>query len=87
MRASDVDEPVERLTTAGVVEIVFTFIRRFVVFGLGCWVIGNALVNPEERLGQLAVGMVMVGVLPIENIFNWKVQRPVTDVEEKPKSA
>jgi len=55
----------------GTVEIVFTYVRRFVVFGLGCWVIGNALVNPEERLGQLAVGMVMVGVLPIENIFSW----------------
>jgi hypothetical protein len=35
-------------------------------------VIGNALVNPEERLGQLAVGMVMVGVLPIENVFSWR---------------
>jgi hypothetical protein len=53
-------------------EVVFAFIRRLVVFGLGCWVIGNALVNPEERLGQLAVGMVMVGVLPIENVFSWR---------------
>ena len=53
-------------------EVVFTFVRRLIVFGLGCWVIGNALVNPEERLGQLAVGMVMVGVLPIENIFSWR---------------
>jgi hypothetical protein len=52
-------------------EVVFAFVRRLVVFGLGCWVIGNALVNPEERLGQLAVGMVMVGVLPIENVFGW----------------
>ena len=65
-------------TVSSKVETVFTFVRRFVVFGLGCWVIGNALVNPEERLGQLAVGMVMVGVLPIENIFNWRLQRPVT---------
>ena len=53
-------------------EVVFTLVRSVVVFGLGCWVIGNALVNPEERLGQLAVGMVMVGVLPIENIFSWR---------------
>lgn len=62
-------------TTASKVEVVFTFVRRLVVFGLGCWIIGNALVNPEERLGQLAVGMVMVGVLPIENIFSWRVER------------
>ena len=72
-------------STASTVEIVFTFVRRFVVFGLGCWVIGNALINPEERLGQLAVGMVMVGVLPIENIFNWKIQRLPTEAD-KPAS-
>lgn len=84
MRPEDVDESAERLTTF---EVYFTILRRFVVFGLGCWVIGNALVNPEERLGQLAVGMVMVGVLPIENIFSWKVSRRVTEVEEKPHSA
>jgi hypothetical protein len=52
-------------------EAVFTIVRRFVVFGLGCWVIGNALVNPEERVSQLLIGMVMVGVLPIENVFSW----------------
>jgi hypothetical protein len=52
-------------------EVVFTFVRRLVVFGLGCWVIGNALVNPEERVSQLLIGMVMVGVLPIENVFSW----------------
>jgi len=84
VRPEDVDESAERLTTF---EVYFTILRRFVVFGLGCWVIGNALVNPEERLGQLAVGMVMVGVLPIENIFSWKVSRRVTEVEEKPHSA
>jgi hypothetical protein len=53
-----------------IVETAFTFVRRLVVFGLGCWVIGNALVNPEERVSQLLIGMVMVGVLPIENIFD-----------------
>jgi len=75
VRSADVDESAERLTTF---EVYFTILRRFVVFGLGCWVIGNALINPEERLGQLAVGMVMVGVLPIENIFSWKVERRPT---------
>jgi hypothetical protein len=57
------------------IEIVFTLIRRFVVFGLGCWVIGNALINPEERVSQLIIGMVMVGVLPIENISSWFIRR------------
>jgi hypothetical protein len=68
---------------ASTVEVVFTFVRRFVVFGLGCWVIGNALVNPEERVSQLVIGMVMVGVLPIENIFSWHVQRSRAEPDDE----
>jgi hypothetical protein len=60
-------------------ELVFTFVRRLVVFGLGCWIIGNALVHPDERVSQLLIGMVMVGVLPIENVFSWKVSRRKVD--------
>ena len=56
-------------------EFAFTFARRLIVFGLGCWVIGNALVNPEERVSQLIIGMIMVGVLPIENISSWFIRR------------
>jgi hypothetical protein len=65
-------------------EAIFAVVRRFMVFGLGCWVIGNALVNPEERLGQLAVGMVMVGVLPIENIFSWRHVEPDSGQKKGP---
>jgi hypothetical protein len=65
------------------VELVFTFVRRLVVFGLGCWVIGNALINPEERVSQLLIGMVMVGVLPIENVFSWHGRRD-TDAARHP---
>lgn len=75
------DESAQRLTTA--FEVAFTFIRRLVVFGLGCWTIGNALVNPEERVGQLVIGMIMVGVLPVDNIMRWREQRTVLRVEEK----
>jgi hypothetical protein len=56
-------------------EVAFAFVRRLVVFGLGCWVIGNALINPEERATQLIIGMIMVGVLPVENVFSWHVSR------------
>lgn len=66
----------------GTVEKVFAFIRRLTVFALGCWVIGNALVNPEERLGQLVVGMVMVGVLPVENVLFWRRDPPPRRVVE-----
>jgi hypothetical protein len=56
-------------------EVFFTVLRRIIVFGLGCWTIGNALVNPEERVGQLVIGMIMVGVLPIENVSSWFTRR------------
>jgi hypothetical protein len=63
------------------VDAIFSLVRRLVVFGLGCWVIGNALVNPEERVSQLLIGMVMVGVLPIENIFSWRGGQRTTPPE------
>ena len=69
-------------SSASSLERIFTFVRRFVVFGLGCWVIGNALVHPDERLGQLIVGMVMVGVLPIENVTAW-IGRRSPDIGDK----
>jgi hypothetical protein len=53
------------------IDAIFSLVRRLVVFGLGCWIIGNALVHPDERVSQLLIGMVMVGVLPIENVFSW----------------
>jgi hypothetical protein len=64
------------------VEVVFTLVRRLVTFGLGCWIIGNALIHPDERISQLVVGMIMVGVLPIENLFSWRLQRTVRPPEE-----
>jgi len=56
-------------------EFLFAVARRVIVFGLGCWTIGNALINPEERVGQLVIGMIMVGVLPIENVSSWFIRR------------
>ena len=64
--------------------MVFTLIRRLVVFGLGCWIIANALIHPDERISQLVVGMIMVGVLPIENIFSWHIQRNVPESPGRP---
>ena len=58
-----------------VAELIFAFVRRLVTFGLGCWIIGNALIHPDERISQLIVGMIMVGVLPIENFFSWRLRR------------
>ena len=60
-------------------EAAFMVVRRLVTFGLGCWIIGNALVHPDERISQLVVGMIMVGVLPIENLFSWRLQRSVVE--------
>jgi hypothetical protein len=51
---------------------VFDAIRRITTFLLGVAIIVNALIHPDERLGQLAIGMVMVGVLPVESLTFWQ---------------
>lgn len=68
---------------AAAVEVAFGLVRRVVVFGLGVWVIANALLNPEERVSQLIVGMVMVGVLPVDNILD-RFRRPATPATTPP---
>jgi hypothetical protein len=50
---------------------VFAAVRRVTVFLLGVWIILAALNDPESdnTISMLVIGMVMVGVLPIENVF------------------
>jgi hypothetical protein len=55
----------------GVGWVIFDAVRRLTIFGLGTWIIVSALNDPESdnTISMLVIGMVMVGVLPIENIF------------------
>ena len=57
--------PQERLV------VIFAAIRRITVFTLGVWIIAAALGDPESNntISMLVIGMVMVGVLPIDDLF------------------
>ena len=46
------------------------------IFGLGCAVVIEGLVSPQDRIVELIAGLVMVGVLPLDDLlraFNRKV--------------
>jgi hypothetical protein len=51
---------------------IFDAVRRVTTFLLGVATVINAVAHPDERLGQLVVGMVMVGVLPVESLTFWR---------------
>ena len=59
--------------------IIFAAIRRVTVFALGVWIISAALVDTESQgtIPMLIIGMVMVGVLPIEDALplGWRRRR------------
>jgi hypothetical protein len=52
---------------------LFEGVRRIVVFLLGVIIIIFALIDPESAntIVMLLIGMVMVGILPIENLMLW----------------
>lgn len=55
----------------------FLIIRTVTIFILGVLVIIDALFlgQPDGNIPMLVVGMVMIGVLPIENLFVWHIAR------------
>jgi hypothetical protein len=56
---------------------VFEGFRRITVFALGVVVTIFALVDPDSAntVTMLLIGMVMIGILPIENVFSWHISR------------
>lgn len=52
---------------------VFEGIRRITIFILGVSVVVYALVDPDtpNTVAMLIIGMIMVGILPVENVLNW----------------
>lgn len=54
---------------------VFEGIRRITIFALGVAVVLFALVDPESSntVAMLAIGMVMIGILPVENLMSWRI--------------
>jgi hypothetical protein len=56
---------------------IFAVLRRLVVFLLGVVVVVSALIDPDSQhtVPMLIIGMVMVGVLPIDDLFGWRRRR------------
>jgi hypothetical protein len=44
-------------------------VRRIVTFLLGCAVIVDALLQSAVSIGELIVGLLMIGVLPIDDLI------------------
>jgi len=55
----------------------FEGVRRITIFVLGVAVILFALVDPDSSntVAMLAIGMVMIGILPVENLFSLRIAR------------
>lgn len=55
----------------------FEGVRRVTVFLLGVTVMIFALIDPESAntVVMLIIGMIMVGILPVENVLNWFPRR------------
>jgi ACR3 family arsenite efflux pump ArsB len=48
------------------------YVRRIVVFLLGVLCFLKGVLAPQNTIPELIIGMIMVGVLPIENIGIWQ---------------
>jgi len=45
--------------------------RRIIIFLLGAFCFFKGVVSPENTIPELIIGMIMVGVLPIDDFFIW----------------
>lgn len=50
-------------------------LRRLVLFVLGCAVIIDAVVGSPQHLGQLIVGLLLVGLVPVDELLG-AITRP-----------
>jgi len=58
----------------------FESVRRVVIFILGCFCFIKGVISPENTVPELIIGMVMVGVLPIEELaVPWRRRRKDKD--------
>jgi len=64
---------------------IFAGIRRVVVFILGILIIVHGLLSPEHLLGELILGAVMIGVLPIEDVLQLRHLRLTTNGKRQDK--
>jgi hypothetical protein len=52
------------------------WIRRIVIFGLGSAVILDALITNTVSIGELVIGLIMIGVLPLDDLARYLQRKP-----------
>jgi hypothetical protein len=62
---------------------VFAGFRRVVIFLLGVLVFLKGTFYDDYSVPELIVGMIMVGVLPVENLFGWHRDRRDRDTHDE----
>jgi hypothetical protein len=50
----------------------FNVLRRVIVFSLGVVVILESLNDRDDAVAELVIGMVMVGILPLDDFLPWR---------------
>jgi hypothetical protein len=50
--------------------IWFSYVRRVIVFLLGMLVIIDALYGDHDALAELIIGSIMVGILPLDALYD-----------------
>lgn len=51
-------------------DLSFAGLRRLVLFGLGVAVIIDAVVETPTHVGELATGLVLVGLVPVDEFLS-----------------
>ena len=62
---------------------VWLWIRRVVIFGLGIWVIVDAMLAKTVPIPELIIGLILIGVLPLDDLGAWLQRRAPRGHKEK----
>lgn len=54
------------------------WIRRVVIFGLGVGVVVDAVGADKVNIWELVIGMVLVGVLPLDDLARYLQRKPAS---------
>jgi hypothetical protein len=65
----------------------FDGFRRLVIFSLGCLCFLKGVIAPQNTIPELVIGMIMVGVLPIEDLWTTplRLKKP-TPLRKEPEN-
>lgn len=62
---------------------IFNVLRRVIVFSLGVLVILESLGDRSDAVAELVIGMVMVGILPLDDFLPWRRHNKDTAGQER----